>query len=466
MKALTNKITFAIALLAASFSVAGAQQATVKQWDSFKDEKSTVAVDITKVGTQLHVVSGQSFYLNNNYTEYAELYVDNPQIVAAYVVNPHQVLVGGKAPGSATVVVSDHGGNSTTYSVRVDSDVSPLQAAVENNYPFDKINVAANQDAITLTGYVVSKEEFDAVDKLAIGYSKKVVNSLRIAPSHVREVRLQVRFAEIDRTKAAQAGFNFLSLGKNIAMTGTGQASSFVPPSLGGSVGATATATAATVSNPMQLFLFNTGLNLGATIEDLEQKSVLQILAEPSISALSGHQAKFLDGGEFPFPIVQPSAGGVSSVTVDFMPYGVQLFFEPVVLDDGTIRLHVAPQVSALDYTNEVTVDGSTIPAIDTRSAETDIELRDGQTFALSGLLDHRITNEFSSMPGISSIPILGWLFKSKNVQTSTTDLIVIVTANIVDPLSLPGPEPELPKPVTPYLDQPKFDASVPKKEN
>ena len=142
------------------------------------------------------------------------------------------------------------------------------------------------------------------------------------------------------------------------------------------------------------------------------------------------------------------------------------LYLEPVVLDDGTIRLHVAPQVSALDYTNEVQIAGYTIPAIDTRSAETDIELRDGQTFALSGLLDHRITNEFSRMPNIASIPIIGRLFRSKSVQASTTDLVVIVTANIVDPLSLPGPSPELPKTVTPYLDQKKFDSVMPKKEN
>ncbi len=151
----------------------------------------------------------------------------------------------------------------------------------------------------------------------------------------------------------------------------------------------------------------------------------MQILAEPTISALSGHVANFLSGGEFPFPMVQPGSSGTSAtVTVQLMPYGVQLSFEPTVLDDGTIRLHVQPAVSALDYSNEAQIDGYTIPGLDTRQAQTDIELRDGQSFALSGLLDHRITNEFSHMPGISSIPILGWLFKSKSAQTSTTDLL------------------------------------------
>jgi pilus assembly protein CpaC len=456
------KSSFAACMLAVQVSAVVAQQPTVQQWASLRDEKSAVPVDATKIGTEFHVVAGQSFDLNNSASEYARLYVDNPQVLAAFVVNPHQVLVSGKAPGRAAVVVSDKAGNSTTYSVQVDADVAPLQAAVESNFPFDKIKVASKEDAITITGYVLSKDEFDAVDKLTSGYGKKVVNSLRVAPSHVREVRLQVRFAEIDRTKAAQAGFNFLSLGKTMGTSSTGQNSSFTPPTLGS---ATKAATA-TVSNPMELFVFNQALNIGATIQDLESKNILQILAEPSISALSGHQASFLSGGEFPFPMVQPSGSGASTVTVQFMPYGVMLHFEPVVLDDGTIRLHVAPEVSALDYTNEASVDGYTIPAIDTRSAETDIELRDGQSFTLSGLLDHRITNEFSAMPGIANIPILGWLFKSKNTQTTTTDLIVIVTANIVDPLSLPGPAPELPKTVTPYLDKSIYDTSMPKKEN
>jgi pilus assembly protein CpaC len=445
-----------------------AQKPTIQHWETLQNDKALVTVDVTKIGTEYHVTAGQSFDFVNSAGEYAMVYVDNPQILSAHTINPHQVIVGGLAPGRAALVLSDKHGASTSYTIEVDADVAPLKTAVENNFPFDKIHVAAKEDAITITGYVLSKDEYDAVDKIAAGYSKKVINSLRISPSHAREVRLQVKFAEIDRTKAAQAGFNFISLGKNIAMAGTGQSSSFSSPTLGsGSTSSSSsTSSTVTVSNPMQLFLFNQGLNIGGTIENLEQKNILQILAEPSISALSGHRASFLSGGQFPFPMVQPSSSGSSTVTVQFMPYGVMLYFEPVVLDDGTIRLHVAPQVSALDYTNEVQIAGYTIPAIDTRSAETDIELRDGQTFALSGLLDHRITNEFSRMPNIASIPIIGRLFRSKSVQASTTDLVVIVTANIVDPLSLPGPSPELPKTVTPYLDQKKFDSVMPKKEN
>jgi pilus assembly protein CpaC len=322
----------------------------------------------------------------------------------------------------------------------------------------DKIAASADQDNVVLTGYVISKDEYTQVDKLASSYGKGVFNSLRIAPPHERQVRLQVKFVEVDRTRMQQAGFNFLALGKTIGMTGTGQSSPFQAPSISST---STTGQSVTVNNPMNLLLFSSGLNIGAAIEDLESKNVLQILAEPTINALSGHKARFLSGGMFPYPMVQGGTAGQTSVTVQFMPYGVKLEFEPYVLDDGTIRLHVAPEVSALDYTNEVQIAGLSIPAMATRSAETDIELRDGQTFMLSGLLDHRVTDAFQKMPGISSIPILGQLFRSKNVQSSTTDLLVIVTPTIVDPLTMPQPAPVLPKVTKPFLNNDSFDNSL-----
>jgi pilus assembly protein CpaC len=454
--------TLLATLLALAVLPAGAQQASIQSWTSLKPDAAAVQVDVSKIGKEFRITVGQSLDFDNATTEYERVYVDNPEYLSAYAVNPHRVIVSGKGSGKAALILSDKSGAINTYSVQVDTDVAPLQAAVENDFPFDKINVSADQDAVVLTGYVTSKDEFDAISKLATGYGKKVFNSLRVARGHVREVRLQVKFAEVDRAKLQEASFNLLSLGKSIGMSGTGQTSAFSLPSLG-----SAAVTAATLSNPMQLLLFNQGLNLGAALQDLEQKNVLQILAEPTISALSGHVASFLSGGEFPFPMVQPGSSGTSAtVTVQLMPYGVQLNFEPTVLDDGTIRLHVAPQVSALDYTNEAQIDGYTIPGLSTRQAETDIELRDGQSFALSGLLDHRITNAFSSMPGISNIPIIGRLFKSKSAQASTTDLLVVVTATIVDSLSLPGPSPDLPQTPAPYLDKNKFDASLPRKQN
>jgi pilus assembly protein CpaC len=387
----------------------------------------------------------------------SRVYVDNPAVLESYAATPRQVVVSGLVPGIATIVLWDVKGANTAYSVVVDVDIARLQEAYENQFPMDKILVSADQSDIILHGYVASKEEFTLATKLAAGFGKTVANSLRIAPPHLRQVRLSVKFAEVDRTKAAQMGFSLLSMGQTIGMTSTGQFQAFQAPAISTS----SSAMSETVNTPLNLLLYNQNLNIGAAIQDMASKQVLEILAEPTITALSGHTGTFLAGGEFPFPMVQGGMSGQVSVSVQFMPYGVNLNFLPVVLDDGTIRLHVAPEVSALDYTNEVEIDGYTIPAISTRRAETDIELRDGQTFALTGLLDRRITDQFEQMPGFASIPILGMLFRSKNLHHSTSELLVIVTPHIIDEVSHPDDAaPKAPAPVVPYMANPSFDKS------
>jgi pilus assembly protein CpaC len=214
----------------------------------------------------------------------------------------------------------------------------------------------------------------------------------------------------------------------------------------------------------LNLLLYNSGLNIGLTLQDLQDKQIAQILAEPTITTLSGQKASFLSGGEFPFPVVQGSSGGLTSITIQFRPYGVKLDFTPIVNDDGTIQLKVAPEVSALDYTNAVTISGYTIPAISTRRAETQVELRDGQSFAISGLLDHRTTDILSKMPGIGDVPILGQLFRSKNINHSTVELIVVVTPSLVDPLT-DTTSPSLPKFPVPMLDPAQFDKKTGKQK-
>lgn len=456
----------AASLIGICISSSYAQDAVVnakgQEWASLSQEPNIVRTALGKVGNIVHIKSGESMYFDAP-SDIARVYVNNPANLSAFVANPHQVLVSGKSPGLATLVISDKTGASSTYGIRVDVDVAPLQSAVESDFPMDRIHVKSDGANVVLTGYVISTDEYKAVDKLAESYGKTVFNSLRVAPPHNREVKLQVRFVEIDRSKMQQAAFNFLSLGKNIAMTGTSLSTPFQAPSISNGK----SSQTVTVNNPMNLLLYNSGLNIGSAIEDLASKNLLQILAEPTIYALSGHQANFISGGEFPYPMIQSGFGGQTSISVQFMPYGVRLNFEPTVLADGTIRLHVAPEVSALDYSNEVNVAGYTIPAISERRAETYVELRSGQTFALSGLLDRQVTDSFQHMPGISSIPLLGALFKAKNTQVATTDLLVLVTPTIVDPITLPQPPPDEPIASLPYLDRQKFDASInPKKKD
>ncbi len=177
--------------------------------------------------------------------------------------------------------------------------------------------------------------------------------------------------------------------------------------------------------------------------------------------------AKFLAGGEFPFPVVQPgSAGGTATVTIQFRQYGVQLDFTPFVNSDGSIRLRVRPEVSALDYSNVVVIAGYTIPSLSTRKAETEVELKDGQTFGISGILDHRTTDTLNRMPGIADIPILGELFRSKSLNHSVMELIVVVTPTIVDPLTTDIPPPPNPQWVIPPGQLGDFDKGLPKSYN
>src|SRR5207249_2555752 len=216
----------------------------------------------------------------------------------------------------------------------------------------------------------------------------QVVSSLQVAALHERQILLEVKFAEVDRSKLQQFGFNLFSLGAGNTI-GSVTTQQFASPTVGASgikgvIGAPVTGATSTFqfSDLLNIFLFRPDLNLGATIKDLQQKSVLEILAEPNLMAVNGQKATFLAGGEFPFPLVQPGQG-FTAVTIQFKPFGVKLDFTGNISNDGTIRLHVAPEVSTLDFTNALAIQGFTVPAISTRRAETDIELKDGQSFGI-----------------------------------------------------------------------------------
>jgi len=405
----------------------------------------------------LHLVVDRSLFIDTT-KRMRRVYVSNPSVLDALAATPHQLVVTARAPGTSSLVVWDESGVSTLYTVFSDIDIGNLRVALANAFPEDHIAVKAVQGKIYLSGIVGSDGAADQAATLAGVYAKDVVSAITINPRHPTQVRLQVRFVEIDRSKMTQFGFNFLSLGQNVGVASTQQ---FTSPAPGSSTGGQPTTV--TLSDLLNLFYFNRGLNLGVIIKDLQTKGILQILAEPSLTTIDGQPAKFLAGGEFPFPVVQGSSGGTTSITIQFKQYGVRLEFTPFVNPDGTVRLKVNPEVSALDFTNAVTISGYTIPAISTRRAETEVELKNGQSFGISGLLDHRITDNLSKMPGISEIPILGQLFRSKNLNHSVTELFVIVTPTIVDPLTGDGVKtPTDPKWPVPFLDPKGFDMSLP----
>jgi len=268
---------------------------------------------------------------------------------------------------------------------------------------------------------------------------------------HGKQVQLKLRIVEVDRTRLNQLGVNIFSpgIGSTMGSTSTQQYSTT----------STGSGTSLSVSDPLNIFLYNSKLNVGVTVQDLEQKQILQVLAEPTLTTLSGLPARFLSGGEFPFPMVQGGTGNSTAISIQFRPYGVKVDFTPTVNADGSIRIKLSPEVSTLDYSNAVTISGFTIPALSTRQTETEVEIQNGQSFIVSGLLDHRTTEIMSKVPGIASVPILGELFRSKNFNHSVVELVIIVTATVVDPLtSSPQAVPEQPKMAVPNLDPNAFD--------
>lgn len=413
-------------------------------------------------GDPIHVTVGRSVLMNTS-ERVKRIYIANPAVLDSYTANPHEVVVSAKAPGASSLILWDETGRSQSYQISADLDVEDLVASMKRALPVEDVQIHSREGRIVLAGTVSTEGKSEAALKLATLYSKDVSNSLVVNRALIKQVKLKVRIVEVDRSKSNQFGFNFFSqLGSTISNTTTQQFQSNPTATAGSSSGGSSTPVTLSVSDPLNFLLFSTKLNIGATLKDLENKQILQILAEPNITTLSGEKANFLAGGEFPFPVIQGSSSGTTSVTIQFRSYGVKVEFTPVVNADGTIELKVAPEVSALDFTNSVTISGYTIPALSTRRADTQVILRNGQSFAISGLLDHRTTDLYSNTPGISNVPILGQLFRSKGVTHSTSELIVIVTPEVINPLveTVVADEPKQP---IPFLAPDKFDKVLPK---
>jgi pilus assembly protein CpaC len=291
-----------------------------------------------------------------------------------------------------------------------------------------------------LTGSVRSAEDSKRLAGLAQARAKTVVNLLQSPPPpEPRQILLQVKFAAIDRVALSQIGFNLFSTSdKLIGAVSTQQ---FPPPRFSQLQTQNGSSPQPTVnfSDLLNLFAFRPDLNFGATIKALQEKNLLQILAEPNLITLEGKDASFLAGGSFPYPTITttPTGGAVAPViTVQFKPFGVKLDFSPTVTAQGSIDLKVAPEVSSLDYSNAVTLQGFTIPALSQRRAETEVVLKDGESFAIAGLIDNRVIQLVDKVPGLGNLPILGRLFQSRSTQKSTDELLVVITPHFVRPLS------------------------------
>ena len=379
----------------------------------------------------LAVTVGKSIILDTA-ADLRRVAVANGDLAEALAVNPREVLINGKAPGETSVILWQQDGARTMYNLTVRPNmarVEAVQGQLRRGLEGQDVSLEFENDTVFLRGTVKDLSSAERAAGMAATLGK-VVNLLRVeVPPAEPQILLRVRFADVDRSVAASFGVNLLSTGaaNTVGQVTTGQFGPAVP-TIQGNVAQF------TLSDALNIFLFRRDLNLGALVQALEAKNLLQMLAEPNVLATNGKPASFVAGGEFPFPVVQ---GGATSgaVTIQFREYGVRINFLPVVTPRGTIRLQVAPEVSSLDYSNALSFEGFTIPALATRKVQTQVELESGQSFVIAGLLNNTITQSLNKIPGIGDIPLLGKLFQSRTRTRSNSELMILITPELVRPI-------------------------------
>ena len=398
---------------------------------------------------RVSVTAGRSTIVETTY-DVTRIAVTNPAVADAVVVRPREILVDGKAPGTISLIVWGNDDRRTQYDIVVEQPVSALEQQLHQLFPGEDIHSEVNADSVVLSGHVSSTQIMLRAAEVARAVAPKasVVNMLLVpGATDAQQVMLQVRFAEVNRRALLEVGSSFFTgISGYKGWTGRSTTQQFPAPVFDNDKGLV-------FSDFLNLFLFNNKQNVGALLKALQQRGYFQSLAEPNLIAYNGQEASFLAGGEFPVPIV---TGGelTAAVSVIFKEFGVRLNFKPTIAGD-LIRLHVRPEVSSLDFNNGVLLQGFRIPALTTRRAETEVELRDGQSFAIAGLLDNISQTDTAALPILSQIPIIGNLFKSQASRKEKTELLVIVTPRLVRPLN---PDEVPPLPTLPGRFLPKGD--------
>jgi pilus assembly protein CpaC len=396
---------------------------------------------------QITMTAGKSVVIDTT-ADVERVAVATEDTVEAVAITQREIVLNGKTPGETTVIVWQRGGGRLTYNVLVEP--SPLKLAAlrmrMREAVGDTVQVDLDDKSVILRGAVQNQAQGERAMSIA-ATAGKPVNLLTVAtPPAPAQILLKVRFADVDRSTSLSLGANLFSTGAGNTIGGitTGQ---FAGPSLNGPAGPGGS-NQFTLSNALNLFLYRPDLNLGATIEALAARNLAQILAEPNVLAVAGEQASFLAGGEFPYPVIQSSTAGVNNVTIQFRQFGIRLTFTPTITPRGTIKLEVEPEVSSLDYTNGLNYGGFTIPGLSVRRVKTEIELEDKQSFAIAGLLDNTLTEQLSKVPGLGDIPLFGKLFQSRTRSRANSELLVVVTPELVVPnRASPPPALEMPQP-------------------
>jgi len=357
--------------------------------------------------------------------------VSNPEIAEAVLVTSNQVVVNGKAFGQVNFIAWEKSTSRfLVFDVYVRTNLSLIDSQIRALFPKDDIRLSQANGSVVISGSVSDQSIAAQADAVIQAAGFKTVNLLTSPVKDQVQVQLLVRVAEVNKTRLRELGSSYASVNNGTSVFASGGG----PASLTNATNGTLLSEFA--GSALNLFLFNNAIGTQAFIRAMQTQGALRALAEPNLIAMNGQEASFLAGGEFPVPIVQQGGGGNGTVSIVFKEYGVRLTFKPTILDEDHIRLELAPEVSTLDFVNGVKFNGFLIPALRSRRAKTGVELRDGQSFALAGLLDNSETRSLSKVPGLGDIPILGKLFQSSQFQKSESELMFIVTAQIVKPVN------------------------------
>lgn len=380
--------------------------------------------------------------------------VGSGDLAEATAVSPTEIMLNGKAPGETSLIVWQVGGGRQFFNVQIrassfaeNDKLDGLRRELRTELPGQTLRVSAEGGMIFLRGTVKDLTSSARAVEIA-STAGKVVNLLYVdVPPAEPQILLKVRFASLDRSLSNQLGINLFSLGAANTV-GSVTTQQFSAPTItvptAATAGAAAAPATASLSNLLNLFIFRPDLNLGATLQALETKGIVQVLAEPNVLTVNGKQGSILAGGQYPYPVVQSAGTTGAAISIMYKEFGVRLNFIPTITPRGTIRLQVAPEVSSLDFANGVTISGFTVPGIDIRRVRTEVELSEGQSFAIGGLLDNRESQTFSKIPFIGDVPILGKFFQSITKTKTNTELIVIVTPELVRPMPVGMPLPQL----------------------
>ena len=407
----------------------------------------------------------------------ARVSLTSADIADAMVTSSSQLLVNGKTPGTISMFVWERAGALRRYEIAVHRDLATLQSRLKELFPGEPISAYANGRQIVLSGSVTSTDIATRAIEVAAGFVERrddVVTLLQLpTPQRPRsnQVLLRVRFAEVSRSALTELGLSLFTSPTGINNT-VGRITTQQFPAAdfkdlewsksSADFGSPVDAASGkfTFSDFLNFFVLSQKYDLGLLIRALQTRGLFESLAEPNLVAESGKEASFLAGGEFPVPVAQ-GIGANIGISVMFKEFGVRLSFTPTVVGEDRVHLKVRPEVSLLDFNNAVVMGGFRIPALTTRRTETELELRDGQTFAIAGLMNNTMTQTLSRVPGIGDIPILGYLFRSKAARKEQTELVVMITPQILAQDST-GVTDQLPRLQEPFLPRVPDDESIP----